>query len=69
MRIRIAHSGLTDLIIQSNATGHRRLRPLSWWDLLLRRSATFEIGDNEILVIRTTKAVEPDTGIPMRTPV
>lgn len=69
MKLRIAHVGSGDLIIQSNAVGNRRLRPLSWWDRVLRRSVELEIGDNELLVVRTTKAVEPDTGIPLRTPV
>jgi len=69
MRIFISHVGSGDLIIQSNAQGNRRLRPLSWWDRFLRRSADFEIGDNELIVIRTTKTVEPDTGIPLRTTV
>lgn len=69
MRIRIAHTGSGDLILQSNAQGNRRLRPLSLWDRFLRRYAEIDIGDNELVVIRTTKAIEPDTGIPLRTPV
>lgn len=69
MKIFLSHVGQGDLIIQSNGQGNRRLRPLSWWDRFLRRSAEIDIGDNELLVIRTTKTVEPDTGLPIRTPV
>lgn len=60
MRIRIAHSGRCDLIIQSNGAGTRRLEPLSWWDWFRRRSYEIEISQNEIIVIRTSEAREPD---------
>lgn len=69
MKVRLAHTGKDDLIIQSNGQGNRRMRPLSWWESLWRSYVEIDIGDNELLVIRTTKTVEPDTGIPFKTPV
>lgn len=69
MKIRLSHTGNDDLIIQSNGQGNRRLRPLTWWEAFRKRYVEIDIGDNELVVIRTTKAVEPDTGIPLKTPV
>jgi hypothetical protein len=66
MKLRISHTGDTDLIIQSNATGTRRVRPLSWFEMLRRVCVEIPIGDNEVLIIRTDRAVEPDTGKPLR---
>lgn len=69
MKLRLANVGKDDLIIQSNAQGNRRLRPLSWWETFRKRFVEIDIGDNEVVVVRTTKTVEPDTGTPIRTPV
>lgn len=66
MKLRISHTGEMDLIVQSNATGTRRLRPLSWWELFRKRCVEIPIGDNELIVIRSEHAVEPDTGRPLR---
>lgn len=66
MKLRISHTGDTDLIVQSNATGTRRIRPLSWWELLRNRAVEIPIGDNELIIVRTDRAVEPDTGKQLR---
>lgn len=64
--LRISHTLDCDLIVQSNATGTRRIRPLSWWELLVGAHIDIPIGDNELIVIRTDRAVEPDTGKALR---
>lgn len=66
MKLRISHTGDTDLIIQSNATGTRRVRPLSLWERFIGTTVEIPIGDNELIVIRTDRTVEPDTGKPLR---
>lgn len=60
MILRLSHTGKHDLIIQSNAVGNRRLRPLSWWEAWRKRYVEIEIGDNELVVIRTAAGTEPD---------
>lgn len=68
MKLRISHTGDLDLIIQSNGNGTRRLRPLSWWEIFRKRFIEIPIGDNEIVIIRTEAAKEPD-GVALRTVV
>lgn len=60
MKLRIAHQGPHDLIVQSNGKGTMRLHPLNWWDWWRRRSYEIDISQNEIVVIRTAEAREPD---------
>lgn len=65
MKVRISHTGKQDLIIQSNAVGNRRLRPLTWWEAFRKQFVEIEIGDNELIIIRCPTATEPD-GQPIR---
>lgn len=65
MKLRIAHTGKHDLIVQSNGKGTFRLRPLTWWELLTRQYVGFNVDDNELIVIRSDAACDPD-GVPIK---
>lgn len=60
MKVRISHQGPHDLIVSSNGGPTFRIAKMSWWDWLWRRSETYDISQNEIVVIRTDAATEPD---------
>ncbi len=66
MMVHISHSGKTDLIVQTSGNQQYRIRPMRFWERWLGRDASFPIGDNELIVLRTDLAREPQTGAPLR---
>lgn len=65
MKVRIGNAGHKDLLIQSSGQVTRAINPLSFGAKIRRDYIEFDLGDNEILVIRPRGAKDPD-GIPMR---
>lgn len=69
MKLRIAHDGDKDIIVQSSAHGHLRLHPRTIWERLFSQTYELTIGPQELIVIRTDGMVEPETRAPIKTPV
>lgn len=68
MKVRIGNCGKVDLVVQGSGGGTIAIPPLGFGAKIARDYVEFEIGENELLILKPRGAKDPD-GVPMKSPV